>query len=272
MDPLLLAGVLVLEVLVDSVGPLPDPADVNGEGVVDLGGGADGEGMPLEPGDLWDLDEDPVPGAEVEAGRPLDDEVGDPGGEDDPSRHQGPTPAHQTVEDPVDELDGPDHQDPDEDLVEHGGVEDHEGPEGPVEEVGAVEDLEVPAAPHHREGPDEDDGHDDDQDDPGDVGVAARHPEDPVHRGEDPVGVAPLGPARFREAVLAVGEADVDGEPGRDLEGVPLAELRQLRLHGDDVAAGRRFVAKHRPVGRVVLPVGGGQLQELDGIGLDVET
>ena len=67
-------------------------------------------------------------------------------------------------------------------------------------------------------------------------------------------------------------QADVDGEAGRDLQGVPLAELGQLRLHRDNVAAGRRFVAQHRPVGRVLLPVGRGQLQELDGIGLDVET
>ena len=48
---LLLSGVLLLEVLVDPVGPLPDAPDVDGEGVVDLGGRADGERVPLEPGD-----------------------------------------------------------------------------------------------------------------------------------------------------------------------------------------------------------------------------
>ena len=271
VDPLLLAGVLVLEVLVDSVGPLAHPADVDGEGVVDLGCGADGEGVPLEPGHLRDLDEDPVPGAEVEAGRPLDDEVGDPGGEDHAGRHQGPAPAQHGVEDPVDELDGPDDQDANEDLVEHRGVDDHEGPEGPVEEMGAVEDLEVSAASHHGEGSDEDDGQDDDEDHSGDLGVAAGHPEDPGHGGEDPVGVGPLV-ALVRETGLAVGQADVDGEALGDLEGVPLAELGQLGLPGHDVAAGREVVAHHGPVSRVVLPVWRGELQELDRIGLDIET
>ena len=57
-----------------------------------------------------------------------------------------------------------------------------------------------------------------------------------------------------------------------DLKGVPLAELCQLGLHGHDVAAWRGFVAQHRPVGRVVLPVRGGELQELHRVRLDVET
>ena len=69
-----------------------------------------------------------------------------------------------------------------------------------------------------------------------------------------------------------MGEADVDGETLRYLEGVPLAELSQLGLHGDDIAAGRGFVAHHGPVSCVVLPVGGGQLEELDRVGLDIET
>ena len=69
-----------------------------------------------------------------------------------------------------------------------------------------------------------------------------------------------------------MGEADVDGETLRDLEGVPLAELSQLGLHGDDIAAGWWFVAHHRPVSGVVLPVGRGELQELDWVGLDIET
>ena len=87
------------------------------------------------------LDEDPVPGAEVEASGSLDDEVGHPGGEDHPRAHQGLAPPHEGVEDAVDELDGPDDEDADEDFVEAGSVDDHEPPECPVEQVCAVEHL-----------------------------------------------------------------------------------------------------------------------------------
>ena len=137
--------------------------------------------------------------------------------------------------------------------------------------MGAVEDLEVSTASDHGQGADEDDGQDDDEDHTGDVGVAAGHPKDPRHGGEDPVSVGPLV-SLVREAGLAVGEAGVDGETLGDLESVPLAELRQFGLPGHEVAAGRQVVAHHGPVGRVVLPVGRGELQELDWIGLDIET
>ena len=87
-----------------------------------------------------------------------------------------------------------------------------------------------------------------------------------------------------------MGDGGVEGEAGRHVQRVPLAELKifplcskkylvgrniylgQLGLARHDVAAGGRVVSHHSPVGRVVLPVGGRQLQELYRIGLDVYT
>lgn len=67
-----------------------------------------------------------------------------------------------------------------------------------------------------------------------------------------------------------MGDGGVDGQPGREVERVPVAELGELALSGHEVAAGRGVVSHHGPVGRVVLPVGGRQLEELDGVGLDI--
>ena len=87
-----------------------------------------------------------------------------------------------------------------------------------------------------------------------------------------------------------MGDGGVEGEAGRHVQRVPLAELKifplcskkylvgrniylgQLGLARHDVAAGGRVVSHHGPVGRVVLPVGGRQLQELYRVGLDVYT
>lgn len=87
-----------------------------------------------------------------------------------------------------------------------------------------------------------------------------------------------------------MGDGGVESEAGRHVQRVPLAELKifplcskkylvghniylgQLGLARHDVAAGGRVVAHHGPVGRVVLPVGGRQLQELNRVGLDIYT
>ena len=68
-----------LEVVVDLVGPVSHPSDVDTEVVRVLRGRADGEGMPLVDGDGGDLDEAPVPRAVVELGRLLDPQRRHPG-------------------------------------------------------------------------------------------------------------------------------------------------------------------------------------------------
>ena len=85
------------------------------------------------------------------------------------------------------------------------------------------------------------------------------------------MSVAPLV-SLFRETGLAMAQTDVDGHTLGDLQGVPLTELRQLGLPRHDVAARRDLVAHHGPVSNVLLPVGRSELQELDRIGLDIET
>ena len=55
LPPLLLSPVLLLEVCVQPVCPLPHPSDVEGEEVLLLRGGADREGVPLGLGDGRDL-------------------------------------------------------------------------------------------------------------------------------------------------------------------------------------------------------------------------
>ena len=66
MLPKFLSLVLLLKHPEEAVGPLAHASDVEGEVAADLGGGADGERMPLTGGNSRDLDEDPITGTEVE--------------------------------------------------------------------------------------------------------------------------------------------------------------------------------------------------------------
>ena len=64
--------------------------------------------MPLTGRHGRDLDEHPVPGTEVEPLRPLDDELRDAGGEEDPGLDDGLAVSEKVVEDPVGDLHEPD--------------------------------------------------------------------------------------------------------------------------------------------------------------------
>ena len=64
-----------LKILVQTVGPLPNGSNVEGQGVGLLRSRGDGEWMPLEIGNTWHVQVNIVPGFEVEIWRTFDDQV-----------------------------------------------------------------------------------------------------------------------------------------------------------------------------------------------------
>ena len=64
-----------LKILVQTVGPLPNGSNVEGQGVGLLRSRGDGKGMPLEIGNTWHVQVNIVPGFEVEIWRTFDDQV-----------------------------------------------------------------------------------------------------------------------------------------------------------------------------------------------------
>ena len=242
------------------------------EGVVDVGGRADRKGVPFEPGDLRYLDAHPVAGAEVEPGRPLDDEVRHAGRKYHPCAHHSLSATQETHENTPGLLADEEDEWHDDPLPEVRRVHHQEHPVDEVKHVGEVEDLEVTAPPHVGQRADEHHGQDYDEPNPGDVGEPVLEPKHARHCSEDAVGVAPPLSAGLGQAGLAVGDCQVQCHSLRDNERVRGAELREVGLSGDNVAAGGDPVAKHRPVGGVVRPVGGCDLQELNRVGLDVHS
>ena len=257
---------------VQPVGPLPDAPDVKGERVVHLRGRADREGVPLEPRHGRYLDEDPVAGAEVEAGRSLDDQVRDARRKDDAGADDSLSPSQEAAQDPVGQLDDKDAGRPDEPLPELGGVDEEEAPVEKVQHVGHVEHLEVAAPADERHRAHDHDDHDDHEGDARRVGNAARHAKDARHRRHYPVHVAPLLGPHLGVAGLAVVQGDVDGHAVGDGEGAGLAVLGHLRARLGQVAAGWQLVAQHGPVGHIVFPIRGSQLDKLDRVRLNVDS
>ena len=114
---------------------------MEGEGVGLLGRGGDGEGMPLKLSNGGNVEVDIVAGLEGEVGRPLDDKVDNPGGEDDPGGDVALALVGERVVEAEQLLADKDGKGADNPLPEVDGVEDEEQPEDQVEEVGPVEDL-----------------------------------------------------------------------------------------------------------------------------------
>ena len=87
--PLLQPLLLLLEVLVEAVGPVAHGSDVDGDHVGVFWSGGDGEGMPLELSDGGDVDVDVVAGLEREVGGTLDHKIDHVGRKDYACRHPG---------------------------------------------------------------------------------------------------------------------------------------------------------------------------------------
>ena len=101
----------------------------------------DGEGMPLKAGNFRDFDKYPISRTEIEASRTLYYQVCNTRWQNDTSGDKSLASAHEGVEDSVDELDDPDDQDANEDLVEVWCMDDHESPECPVQQMCTIKNL-----------------------------------------------------------------------------------------------------------------------------------
>ena len=97
--------------------------------------------MPLKLSNGGNVEVDIVAGLEGEVGRPLDDKVDNPGGEDDPGGDVALALVGERVVEAEQLLADKDGKGADNPLPEVDGVEDEEQPEDQVEEVGPVEDL-----------------------------------------------------------------------------------------------------------------------------------
>ena len=148
---------LLLDQVVQGGRPLPDTADVQSELTVDLGRGADGEGVPLVGGDGRDVDENPIAGAEVEACGSLDDEAGHLGGKDHSCFDCCIPGASAHLDQSDDHLNEPDAPGRDDTFPVRWSMEDEKREESPVEKVGEVEDVEVSSSADERKSADEHD-------------------------------------------------------------------------------------------------------------------
>ena len=135
------SGLLLLEVLVEGVGPVTDRPDVQGEGLRLLGRRRDGERVPLKLSYAGDVEVDVVTRLEREVRWSLDDKADDPGGEHHPCSDVALALLRVGLVQADDLLHGKDGEGTDEPFPECGGVEDAQQPEEEVEEVGPVEYL-----------------------------------------------------------------------------------------------------------------------------------
>ena len=266
--------ILRLKLPVERVGPLAQAPDVQSQVARQLRGAADGEGMPLSRCDGRDLDEDPVARFEVEAWRSLHHQLGDLGGQQLRLGDDSPTMATHVGECSVGDLNQPDKSHGKDPSPEVFGVAEETEEVSPVEHVGVVECSEVASPSDARQGEDEDDGEDEEEQDSSRVGLPSQLTKHSRLLSEKPVSVGPgLSLARTglaEEAAVVVDDVRIDSL--RNVEGSFRTELSQDIVTVDDRAARWRFVPLEYLALAITLgPVPVGQLDELDGVRLDVD-